>query len=137
MSTIQLRALAASSLVAALVIVGISYDAAQAAAGVRAPSNVCFWEGLSWNDLSPAERRAWGSLGWNAALWDKGADPVIANREWDELSTGQQSVLSSLGYSRAKWDNVKCPDARSNLQNSRGVAAQPQHGFAPLRNLLQ
>jgi hypothetical protein len=97
--------LAASLLVAALAIIPLN----TAEAGVRSPSNVCFWEGLSWQDLSAAERRAWGSLGWNAALWDRGADPAIANREWDELSRGQQSVLASLGYSRAKWDNVKCP----------------------------
>jgi hypothetical protein len=101
------RALAASLVVAALAIPFIPVSVAEA--GVRSPSNVCFWDGLSWKDLSAAERRAWGSLGWNAALWDRGADPAISNREWDELSRGQQSVLSSLGYSRAKWDNVKCP----------------------------
>ena len=100
------RALAVPLLVSALAFPFLPHSAAQA--GVRAPSNVCFWESLSWKDLSAAERRAWGSLGWNAALWDKGADPAIANRGWDELSKGQRSVLSSLGYNRAKWDVTKC-----------------------------
>jgi hypothetical protein len=101
------RALAASLVVAALAIPLIPFGLAEA--GVRSPSNVCFWEALGWNDLSAAERRAWGSLGWNAAMWDKGASPGIANREWEELSRGQQSVLASLGYTQAKWDNVRCP----------------------------
>jgi hypothetical protein len=105
----KMRALAASTVIAVLVSIGIAHGAASAAAGVRAPSNICFWDTLGWNDLKPAERRAWASLGWNAALWDKGANPALANRAWDELSKGQRSILSSLGYNRAKWDNVKCP----------------------------
>ena len=100
------RALA-SLVVAALTIPLMPHSVTQA--GMRSPSNVCFWNGLSWKDLSAAERRAWGSLGWNAAIWDNGGDPALAKRAWDELSKGQRLILSSLGYSRAKWDNVKCP----------------------------
>jgi len=95
-------------LIAGLIPLGIGDHRAQAGAGVRSPSNVCFWYNLSWNELRPAEQRAWASLGWNARLWERGVDPAVGKRAWNELSGGQRSVLASLGYSQAKWDNVKC-----------------------------
>jgi TonB family protein len=132
MGMVKMRMLAASTLIAALVSIGIGANTVQAAAGIRTPSNVCFWDNLSWSDLRPAEQRAWASLGWNAGVWDKGADPAIANRAWDELSEGQRSVLSSLGYNQAKWDDVECSGhANSDSRDKKREAARSRQAEAP------
>jgi hypothetical protein len=86
-----------------------------AANGIRSVSNLCFWEDLSWDELQPAEQKAWRKLGWTAKMWETEADnafPPSENKDWDELSPVEQRALIDLGYTAKTWktfDADACP----------------------------
>lgn len=104
------RRLAGSAAIAMLVITG-AFGTAQAADGIRVPSNSCSWENYSWDELTPAEQRVWARLGWNARLWDSPDDaavPASADKEWGELSEGERAAAWQLGFTQRSWD-ADCP----------------------------
>jgi hypothetical protein len=82
--------------------------AAHAANGIRSVSNLCFWEDLSWDELRPAEQKAWANLGWTAAMWESEAETAIPPSEfkdWDELNSVEQRALRDLGYTAETWES--------------------------------
>jgi hypothetical protein len=87
------------------------------ASSIRVPRNVCFWDGLDWDDLNSAEKAAWSRLGWSRSSWDsddKNNKPSSYNRDWDELSSGERRVAQTLGYTKRTWDNDACPKQSNN-----------------------
>jgi hypothetical protein len=104
-----------SVLVAAFVVVGspilppapILSTPAFAANGIRSVTNLCFWEDLSWDELRPAEQKAWRKLGWTAEMWESEAEnaiPPSEYKDWDELNQVEQRALLDLGYTAKTWE---------------------------------
>lgn len=64
-----------------------------------------FWNGISYEDVTPAERKAWAALGWNAYNWDGTADiPASEYTIWHDLRPEQRDAALSLGYDQQSWD---------------------------------
>jgi hypothetical protein len=83
--------------------------AAQAPDQIRVPTGDVdsFWDNLAFAELTPAERKAWAILGWNAGNWDAAADvPDTVYVLWIQLSDEQQAVATALGYSQRYWDSI-------------------------------
>jgi hypothetical protein len=81
---------------------------AQAAKGIRATTDLCFWEGLGWNEMQPAEQKAWAKLGWTAEMWEDESEtvmPASEDKEWGELNQSEQRALMDLGYTADSWEN--------------------------------
>jgi hypothetical protein len=78
--------------------------------GIRRVVSVCVWDGFDWDQLSNAERRAWGTLGWSRALWqtNNSSGASSSSKEWSELSNGERNAAGSLGFNAHNW-NVVCP----------------------------
>jgi hypothetical protein len=92
----------------------------RAASRIRVPRNVCFWDGLDWDELNPAEKSAWARLGWSRSSWDSDDQknkPPSYNRDWDELSSGELQAAQMLGYTQRSWDGDACPK-QSDSQDS-------------------
>ncbi len=108
--SITIRKLAGSAAFAMLLTVG-TLGAAQAAEGIRVPSNTCVWEDYGWQDLTPAEQRVWAKLGWNSKLWDSDDDaamPASATKDWTELNNAERAAAWQLGFTQWSWDK-DCP----------------------------
>lgn len=82
-------------------------DDSKAATGVRKPTGEVekFWNALSWDELSDAEKKLWGVLGWNGKNW--GAEsgvPASESTVWDKLSKEEQAAATALGYDAKSWN---------------------------------
>jgi hypothetical protein len=65
-----------------------------------------FWNGLEWDELSPAEQNLWGVLGWDAKSWSgESDDPVSDETNWSELSDAERFAAGKLGYDEEIWDS--------------------------------
>lgn len=87
-----------------------STTAYAALAGIRVPTDGCFWESFDWDELQSAEQNAWAVLGWNEDNWDL-ADlpaPPSDSKDWDELSGGQRGALIDLGFTQETWEESDC-----------------------------
>ncbi len=105
-----MRKLAGPAAFATLLMIG-SLAPAQATEGVRALSNTCSWEDLSWDELTPAEQRIWSKLGWTARLWDspdQAAMPASADKDWSELNNNERTAAFQLGFNQRSWE-ADCP----------------------------
>jgi hypothetical protein len=81
---------------------------AQAANGIRAVDDLCFWENLGWDELQPGEQTAWAKLGWTAEMWEseeESAIPPYEFKDWDELNQVEQHALMDLGYTAETWES--------------------------------
>lgn len=66
-----------------------------------------FWNNMVYADLTPAERKAWAVLGWNAQNWEATTDvPDTAYVLWIQLSAEQQAAATGFGYSQRYWDSI-------------------------------
>ncbi len=64
-----------------------------------------FWNNMHYADLTPAERKAWAVLGWDAKNWDSAVDlPETEYMRWAQLSPEQRASAASLGYGSESWD---------------------------------
>jgi hypothetical protein len=87
------------------------------ASSIRVPRNVCFWDGLDWDEMNSAEKAAWSRLGWSKYSWDSddtSKAPPSDNRDWDELTSRERRVAQTLGYTQKTWDNDNCPKQSNN-----------------------
>ena len=65
-----------------------------------------FWGKFSWSELSAAEQRLWGKLGWDRDSWDgASAPPASEEMEWGQLSPEERAAATKLGYDRFYWDS--------------------------------
>lgn len=81
------------------------------AAAIVAPTNVCTWDYVGWEDMSPAEQAAWEALGWSAELWNSdaaGAAPPTDAKEWGALTASERGAAQSLGFNQTNWDSDAC-----------------------------
>jgi hypothetical protein len=84
--------------------VNVVVTAAEAAAGVRNPSTLCFWENVDWDQMTPLEQREWSLLGWSATLWENGGSSSADRSDWADLTPEQRAAAKALGYGSVSWD---------------------------------
>lgn len=63
-----------------------------------------FWNTFSWNELSAAEQKLWGILGWSQSSWENDQSPASDNKYWNQLSKEEQAAASALGYTETSWN---------------------------------
>jgi hypothetical protein len=81
---------------------------AYAVNGIRAIEDLCFWEGLGWDEMQPSEQKAWTKLGWTGEMWESEtatAIPPSEYKEWGELDEVEQRALLDLGYTPESWES--------------------------------
>ena len=106
-----IRKLAGVAAVAALFIIGNAAFAATVSGDkIRVLADTCAWENLDWDDMNPAEQKAWAALGWTEHMWDGAgtAEPASSFLDWDELSYDQAKAAYSLGFNAGEWER-DCP----------------------------
>lgn len=107
---VTIRKVAGAATLVALIVAGNTASAATAGDKIRVLSNVCAWEDLDWEDMNPAEQRAWAALGWNQQMWDgEGSkEPGSSFKDWDELSYDEAKAAYALGFNYGEWER-DCP----------------------------
>jgi hypothetical protein len=85
---------------------------ASAAEGIRVPTDECFWDNFGWDEMQPAEQKAWSALGWTGEMWDSDdetAVPASDSKEWAELNDGERASATDLGIPEDVWDgDIDC-----------------------------
>ena len=78
---------------------------------IMAPTDVCTWDNVDWEELSRAEQKAWETLGWKQqscnADFPKGTAPSDS-RAWVELTANERDAAQRLGFNQKSWDSDTC-----------------------------
>ena len=76
-----------------------------------APTNVCTWSNVDWDEMPPAAQADWEALGWTQEKWDsdaRDAKGVAESKAWEELSAAEREAAPQLGFTKASWDSDAC-----------------------------
>jgi hypothetical protein len=102
-----------------VVLIGVQFGCAelvpdepakQLAASQPAEDNPTDSHGLSWDELSPTERAAWSSLGWNPSSWEgQGVPPASEQTAWRDLTSTQRMAAQEIGCTELSWDALPAP----------------------------
>lgn len=93
----------------------------------RSPKSI---EGKAWAELTAAQHKHLGALGWDERSWNEDRAPIATQLAFDLLSFEEKDAALSLGWDKASWDKdrtvpkEKGTAARSTDELLKSIAAK-------------
>jgi hypothetical protein len=76
-----------------------------------APTNVCTWSNVDWDEMPPDAQTDWELLGWTQEKWDydiRDGKETAESKSWKELTATEREAARQLGFTQATWDSDAC-----------------------------